>query len=112
MPWNGQRKHKPLEVSKCCCGQCGGVCPDPPAPALVRCEACHYGDRHGTGLEGTMGWYCAGAGHGDNKCQTTEEHRLKVAAVQTGINEMLRTLDHVLDVSAEAKWGQTTFEEA
>lgn len=111
MPWNGKRKVKPLEVSKCCCSECEGICPDPPAQALVRCEACHYGDRHGFGLEGGQGWWCAAAGHRDQPCGDAAEHRRKVAAEHASINRMLRTLDHVLDVASESKWGQTTFEE-
>ena len=106
MPWNGKRKVKPLEVSKCCCAECDGLCPDPPAQSLVRCEPCHYGDRHGFATKLPLSMYCAGAGH--DLCDTQAQHRAKLAAEYVGINEMLRTLDHVLDVAGESKWGQLT----
>ena len=110
MPWNGKPRSKPLVVDHCCCSECGGACPDPPAQALARCEPCHYGERHGTGGMDYLHWYCAGAGHRDDKCSTYAEHRLKVAAQWQGINEMLRCLDFAMDVATDAKWCQMTFE--
>lgn len=110
MPWNGQRKHKPLEVDHCCCGQCGGACPDPPGQGIVRCDPCHYGERHPTDVGRYLHWYCAAAGHGDDKCENNDQHRRKLAGEHAAISEMLRGLDHAIEVSADAKWGQMTFE--
>lgn len=113
MPWNGKRKLKPLFHSdRCLCSECGGACPDVPDYG-VRCWACHYdqpGGRHSAGAE-YLSWYCAAAGHGDDRCSNRDEHKAKVGADALAIKGLLRNLDHAMDVAGDRRWGQMSFEE-
>lgn len=92
----------------CLCSQCS--CSEKAAPALLRCEDCHY-FKHLAADLGTLHWYCAGAGHRDNKCSSREEHSAKLADRARGIEALLKVLDHSMEVGTDRRWGQMTFEE-
>lgn len=104
MPWNGKRRVQPLhEFSKCVCSECDGLCPDPATDvhgkSVSRCEECWATDgRHPTNTSGDLHWYCAAAGHRDDLCGTWDDHREKVGRAALGVAQMLRTLDHAMEM--------------
>ena len=109
--WFKKRKlPPPFEPDACLCGQCGGTCGEAPMPGKVRCEDCHFFRRHPSNVSVSLTSYCRSAAHGD--CADREEHDRKLAAEMEAMKGMIRSLDHVLDVAQERKWGQMTLGEA
>lgn len=100
------------------CSDCGGTCPDPVVEWNgLRCEDCHYfveSGRHPTSFDWRM--YCRTVhsveSHGDPRgvCATEEDHKARLAVEDRSRAEMLRSLDHTIEVGGDAKWGQLTFE--
>lgn len=118
MPWNGKRTLKPLATSETClCSDCGGACGEPTTEGTLRCEDCLYfvsSGKHATAFDWSV--YCKSnhsiEAHGDPRglCGSEEEHKSRLAEESAGISQMLRTLDHAMEVGSDAKWGQMTFE--
>lgn len=107
MAW--KRSLKPVASPEwCLCQQCA-PCGNKAEPALLRCYDCHYFIKHPSNVDLSLSVYCAGAGH--EPCPDREAHKRRVAADTIAIKNMLRELDHSLEVAGERKWGQLTFEE-